>query len=320
MSSALKVSLGRLEPANPIFSASGTFGYGGEMEPFLDPGIYGGIIGKSISVEPRAGNRVPRIAETASGMLNSIGLQNPGFDAFVRDYLPRMRGYGTLLVVNLVGDTIDEYVEMAARLDTEEGVDAIELNISCPNTAVGGMEFGIDPQATRILVQRVREVYRGPILAKLTPNVTDITAIARAAEDGGADVLSLVNTFLGLGVNWRTRRSLIPGGAGGLSGPAIKPLALRMVWEVALSCRIPVMGIGGISTADDVMEFLVAGCRAVQLGTIQFVHPRRIVEILADLERYVEEEGLSSLEEVVGTLRLDAPRTQPTIGVSRADG
>ena len=293
-----------LKPKNPIFSASGTFGYGEEMESFLDPGVYGGIIGKSISQKPRMGNPVPRIAETPSGMLNSIGLQNPGFEAFVTDYLPRMRGYGSILVVNLVGDTFDEYIYMASRLQNEEGVDAIELNISCPNCPVGGMEFGIDPEATRNLVEKVRAVYDGPIVAKLTPNVTDITSVARAAEDGGADILSLVNTFMGMAINWRKRKTVIPGGSGGLSGPAIKPMALRMVWQVANACKIPIMGIGGIMNADDVMDYLVAGASAVQIGTVQFVHPRRIEQILEDLSRYLEEEKLESLDEVIGTLQL----------------
>ncbi len=304
---SLAVKLGRLEARNPIFSASGTFGYGEEMEPFLDPGVYGGIIGKSISLAPRLGNATPRIAETPSGMLNSIGLQNPGFDAFVRDYLPRMRAYGTLVVVNLVGDTIEEYVEMAQRLEDEEGVDAIELNISCPNCPVGGMEFGIDPVATRVLVERVRSVSSRPIVAKLTPNVTDITSIARAAEEAGADALSVINTFMGMAIDWRRRRPVIPGGSGGLSGPAIKPLALRMVWQVATSCSIPVMGIGGITTADDVMEFFVAGASAVQIGTVQFVRPRCVEEILDDLTRILAEEGLESIADVVGTLEIESP-------------
>jgi dihydroorotate dehydrogenase (NAD+) catalytic subunit len=247
------------------------------------------------------------VAETAAGMLNSIGLQNPGLEAFVRDYLPRMRRYRTILVVNLVGDTVDEYVEMAERLDAEEGVDALELNISCPNCPVGGMEFGVDARATELLVRRVRERFRRPIIAKLTPNVTDIVSIARAAEAGGADVLSLVNTFLAMAVDWRRRRPVLGGATGGLSGPAIKPIALRMVWQVARACRAPVMGIGGIMEADDVLEFLVAGARAVQLGTVQFIHPGRIKEVLAGLKRAVEESGLRSLEELVGTLRVEEP-------------
>ncbi len=299
----LRIPIGPLLPKNPIFSASGTFGYGEEMESFLDPGAYGGVIGKSISVRPRAGNPVPRVAETASGMLNSIGLQNPGIDAFVRDYLPRMRRYRTILVVNIVGDAIEEYEAMAERLDGEEGVDAVELNISCPNCPVGGMQFGIDPRATEVLVRRVRDKFRRPILAKLTPNVTDIVAIARAAEAGGADILSLVNTFVGIAIDWRRRRPMLGGVTGGLSGPAIKPLALRMVWLVARACKAPVMGIGGIATADDVLEFIVAGARAVQIGTVQFHQPRGIEAILDGLREAVRAEGCRSLEEMVGTLR-----------------
>jgi dihydroorotate dehydrogenase (NAD+) catalytic subunit len=299
----LQIRVGPLTARNPVFSASGTFGYGEEMESFLDPGVYGGIIGKSISVKPRGGNPVPRVAETPAGMLNSIGLQNPGIDAFIRDYLPRMRRYRTILVVNLVGDTIDEYVGMAERLDGEEGVDAIELNISCPNCPVGGMEFGVDPRATELLVRRVRERFRRPVIAKLTPNVTDIVSIARAAEAGGADVLSLINTLVGMAVDWRKRRPVLGGVTGGLSGPAIKPLALRMVWQVARNCRLPVMGIGGIMCADDVLEFLVAGARAVQVGTVQFTTPGVVPEILAGLRRAVHEQGVRSIEDLVGTLK-----------------
>jgi len=299
----LQIHLGPLKASNPIFSASGTFGYGEEMESFLDPGVYGGIIGKSISVKPRAGNPLPRVAETAAGMLNSIGLQNPGMDAFIRDYLPRMRRYRTILVVNLVGDTIDEYVSMAERLDAEDGVDAIELNISCPNCPVGGMEFGVDARSTEILVRKVRDRFRKPVIAKLTPNVTSIADIARAAEAGGADIISLVNSILAMGIDWRRRRPLLGGVTGGLSGPAIKPIALRMVWQVANACRVPVMGMGGIMNADDVLEFLVAGARAVQVGTVQFTRPRAVLEILDGLRQAVQEEGLSSIEELIGTLQ-----------------
>ncbi|MGH7752080.1 MAG: dihydroorotate dehydrogenase [Gemmatimonadales bacterium] len=298
----LEVQIGPLRARNPLFSASGTFGYGEEMESFLDPGLYGGVIGKSISALPRGGNPVPRVAETAAGMLNSIGLQNPGIDAFLRDYLPRMRRYRTLLVVNLVGDSIDEYASLAERLDGEERVDALELNISCPNCPVGGMEFGVDPRATERLVRRVRERFRRPIIAKLTPNVTDVVEIARAAEAGGADALSLVNTFVGMAVDWRRRRPVLGGVTGGLSGPAIKPLALHLVWRVARNCKAPVIGIGGIMNADDVLEFLVAGARAVQLGTVQFTRPRAAVEILDGLRQAVREEGLDSIEELIGTL------------------
>lgn len=302
---ALTVRVGPLTLKNPLLTASGTFGYGEEVESFVDPGVYGGIVGKSISWLPRQGNPLPRVAETPSGMLNSIGLQNPGFEAFVSGYLPRMRRYDTAVVVNLVGDTIDEYVRMAERLDATPGVAAIELNISCPNCPVGGMEFGIRPDATEALVRAVRTAYRGPIFAKLTPNVTDIVPIAKAAEAGGADALSLINTFVGMGVDWRRRRPLLGGITGGLSGPAIKPLALRLVWLVSQACGVPVIGIGGIMTADDVLEFLVAGATAVQIGTVQFVEPRAGLQILEGLERALEEEGIKQIGELVGTLRAE---------------
>jgi dihydroorotate dehydrogenase (NAD+) catalytic subunit len=301
----LEVTLGPLRLKNPLLSASGTFGYGEEMEGFLDPGVYGGIVGKSISREPRRGNPLPRIAETPSGMLNSIGLQNPGFDRFVSEYLPRMRKYRTVLVVNLVGDTLDEYTGMAERLDSVAGVDAIELNISCPNCPAGGMEFGIDARATESLVRAVRRKFRRAILAKLTPNVTDIVPIARAAEAGGADAISLVNTYIGMAVDWRRRRPRLGGITGGLSGPAIKPLALRLVWLVSRACRVPVVGMGGIMDANDVLEFMVAGATAVQVGTLHFVKPRAVLDLLADLERTVEEEGLASIQDLVGTLETD---------------
>tara|TARA_B100000809_G_scaffold254891_1_gene292668 strand:+ start:1467 stop:2456 length:990 start_codon:yes stop_codon:yes gene_type:complete len=304
MAESLKTRLGSLELKNPILSASGTFGYGQEVESFVDPSIYGGIVGKSISLEPRKGNPLPRTWETASGMLNSIGLQNPGIDAFISDpaYLPRMSAYDTRIVVNLVGDTIDEYVEMARRLDAESAVDALELNISCPNCPLGGMEFGIEAEATRRLVEAVRENFSRAIIAKLTPNVTDVIPIAQAAASGGADALSLVNTYVGMAVEWRQRRPRLGGITGGLSGPAIKPLALRLVWLVAQNCDVPVIGIGGIMNTDDVLEFIVAGASAVQIGTVQFVRPRVAVDILDGMKAALEETGAGSIADLVGTL------------------
>ncbi|MEC9353164.1 MAG: dihydroorotate dehydrogenase [Planctomycetota bacterium] len=304
MAESLKTRLGSLELKNPILSASGTFGYGQEVESFVDPSIYGGIVGKSISLEPRKGNPLPRTWETASGMLNSIGLQNPGIDAFISDpaYLPRMSAYDTRIVVNLVGDTIDEYVEMARRLDAESAVDALELNISCPNCPLGGMEFGVEAEATRRLVEAVRENFSRAIIAKLTPNVTDVIPIAQAAASGGADALSLVNTYVGMAVEWRQRRPRLGGITGGLSGPAIKPLALRLVWLVAQNCDVPVIGIGGIKNTDDVLEFIVAGASAVQIGTVQFVRPRVAVDMLDGIKVALEETGAGSIADLVGTL------------------
>ena len=304
MAESLKIRLGSLELKNPILSASGTFGYGQEVESFVDPSIYGGIVGKSISLEPRKGNPLPRTWETASGMLNSIGLQTPGIDAFISDpaYLPRMSAYDTQIVVNLVGDTVDEYVEMAKRLDAEEAVDALELNIPCPNCPLGGMEFGSEADATRRLVEAVRENFSRAIIAKLTPNVTDVIPIAQAAAAGGADALSLVNTYVGMAVEWRQRRPRLGGITGGLSGPAIKPLALRLVWLVAQNCDVPVIGIGGIMNTDDVLEFIVAGASAVQIGTVQFVRPRVAVDMLDGIKAALEETGAGSIADLVGTL------------------
>ncbi len=317
MAETLKTRLGSLELKNPILSASGTFGYGKEVESFVDPSVYGGIVGKSISLEPRKGNPLPRTWETASGMLNSIGLQNPGIDAFISDpsYLPRMSAYDTQVVVNLVGDTVDEYVAMARRLDSEDAVDALELNISCPNCPLGGMEFGIDPEATRRLVEAVRENFSRTIIAKLTPNVTDVVPIARAAEAGGADALSLVNTYVGMAVEWRQRRPRLGGITGGLSGPAIKPLALRLVWLAAQNCEIPIIGIGGIMNTDDVLEFIVAGASAVQIGTVQFIRPRIALEIIDGLGEALREMGAGSIGELVGTLETD----RDAITVRQAD-
>ena len=307
MDDSLKIRIGSLELKNPVLSASGTFGYGKEVESFVDPSVYGGIVGKSISLEPRKGNPLPRTWETASGMLNSIGLQNPGLDTFISDpgYLPRMSAYDTRVVVNLVGDTVDEYVEMARRLEGESAVDALELNIYCPNCPLGGMEFGIDPEATRRLVEAVRENFSRTIIAKLTPNVTDVVPIAQAAERGGADALSLVNTYVGMAVDWRQRRPRLGGITGGLSGPAIKPLALRLVWLVAQNCEIPVIGIGGIMNTDDVLEFIVAGASAVQIGTVQFIRPRIALDILDGLGEALKEIGAGSIGELVGTLETD---------------
>lgn len=316
----LKIRLGPLELKNPLMAASGTFGYGEEMEPFVDPGAYGAVIAKSISLRPREGNPLPRVCETPAGMLNSIGLQNPGIDAFIERYLPRLRKYATAIVVNLVGDTIEEYVEMARRLDGEDGVGAVELNVSCPNCPLGGMEFGIDARATERLVAAVRRSFRGPIIAKLTPNVTDIVRIAQAAEAGGADAVSAVNTYLGLAVDWKRRRPRLGGVTGGLSGPAIKPLALRCVWALARSCKVPIVGIGGIMNAMDVLEFLVAGASAVQLGTVHFVRPRAALEILSDLERIASEEGWDSIAELVGTLQTPDEAITVRVGRAAAEG
>ena len=297
----LRVQLGRLSLANPILAASGTAGYGDELARFGDVGRLGGFVPKTVTLEPRAGNAPPRIVETASGMLNAIGLDNDGLDVFLSDHLPRLRELGTAIVVSVAGRTVDEFAQMAAALGDEDGVAAVELNISCPNVA-HGVDFATDPARTEQVVQRVVRSCGVPVIAKLSPNVTDVTSIARAAEQGGADAVSLVNTLVGLAVDWRTRRPLLSNITGGLSGPAIKPVALRMVWQVAQAVAIGVIGIGGISTIDDVMEFLVAGARAVQIGTANLYAPGTAAGLVDQLAQTLTGQGIEDVNAVVGTL------------------
>jgi dihydroorotate dehydrogenase (NAD+) catalytic subunit len=299
----LSVNLGRLNLKNPILVASGTFGYAKEMEGVVELGRLGGIIPKTVTKQPRAGNPPPRTIETPSGLLNAIGLDNDGIDHFLAHHIPYLRTLPTAVIGNIAGKTEDEFVEMAARLDAATGLAGVELNLSCPNVS-GGLDFATNADVTRRIVQRVRKVCPLPILAKLTPNVTDVVPIAQAAADGGADALSLVNTFVGMAVDWKRRRPILGNVTGGLSGPAIKPLALRIVWQVATKVQIPVIGIGGIGTVDDVMEFLVAGASAVQIGTANFYDPTASMRILDGLPEALERLGAKSIREVVGTLRV----------------
>ncbi|MFQ3593908.1 MAG: dihydroorotate dehydrogenase [Gemmataceae bacterium] len=298
----LCVQLGRLTLANPILVASGTFGYAREMAPLLDLSRLGGIVPKTVTRLPRLGNPPPRTIETASGMLNAIGLDNDGIDHFLTHHLPYLRTLGTAIVANIAGKTEDEFPEMASMLAPETGIAAIELNLSCPNVS-GGVDFATQPEVTRRVVQRVREACPQPILAKLTPNVTDIVPIAQAAADGGADAVTLINTYVGMAVDWRRRRAILGNRTGGLSGPAIKPLALRLVWLVAQHVRIPILGVGGIASLDDVMEFLVVGASAVQLGTVNFYDPTASLRILEQLPGAVASLGASSVREITATLR-----------------
>jgi dihydroorotate dehydrogenase (NAD+) catalytic subunit len=296
------VTLGRLRLANPILVASGTFGYAREMAGLVDLGRLGGILPKTITQSPREGNPPPRTVETTAGLLNSIGLDNDGIEAFVQRHLPYLAGLGTKIVVSIAGKSQREFVEMAARLDGLPGVDALELNISCPNVS-GGVDFGTDPQACEAVVAGVRNACSMPLLAKLTPNVTDIRLIARAAEAGGADAISLINTCLGMAVNWRRRRPVLGRIVGGLSGPAIKPIALRAVYQVAQSVKVPLVGIGGIATVDDVMEFLITGASAVQIGTANFYNPTVSIQILDQLPAALAEAGAGCIADIVGTLQ-----------------
>ena len=299
----LEVQLGRLKLRNPIVVASGTFGYAREMEGLVDAARLGGILPKTITRHPRPGNPPPRTCETAAGMLNAIGLDNDGIEAFLGRQMPYLASLGTAILVSIAGRSEDEFLEMAGMLDECDRIDAIELNISCPNVS-GGVDFGTDPGRCERVVGGCRNACRLPILAKLTPNVTDIATIAKAAEAGGADAVSLVNTCLGMAIDWRRRRPRLGNVVGGLSGPAIKPIALRAVFQVARAVAIPVMGIGGIATVDDVMEFLVAGASAVQIGTANFYNPTVTMQILDALPEALGQLGAQSVSEVVGTLRV----------------
>jgi dihydroorotate dehydrogenase (NAD+) catalytic subunit len=298
----LDVQLGRLHLSNPIAVASGTFGYAREMAGLVDLSRLGGILPKTITQQPRVGNPPPRTVETTGGMLNSIGLDNDGIEAFVERQLPYLASLGTAVIVSIAGKTVEEFVAMAGRLEGAPGIDALELNISCPNVS-GGVDFGTNPALCEQVVSGARRACSLPILAKLTPNVTDITVIARAAEAAGADALSLVNTCLGMAIDWRQRQPRLGNVLGGLSGPAIKPIALRIVYQVARVVKIPLMGIGGIATVDDVMEFFVAGATAVQIGTANFYNPTGCLQILDALPAALAELGATSVAEVVGTLK-----------------
>src|SRR5262245_22589134 len=297
----LSFTLGRLRLANPVLVASGTFGYAKEMAGVVDFAKLGGVIPKTVTRLPRAGNPPPRTVETPSGMLNAIGLDNDGIEHFIAHHLPYLRTLGTAIVVNIAGKTEDEFPEMAAMLAGHTGIAAVELNLSCPNVS-GGVDFATNPDLTGRVVRRVRDVCPHPILAKLTPNVTDVVPIAKAAADAGADAVSLINTFVGMAVDWKRRRPILGNYTGGLSGPAIKPLALRLVWRVSRSVPVPVIGIGGIATIDDVMEFLVAGATAVQIGTANFYDPTASLRILDALPGALATLKASSVSEVVGTL------------------
>ncbi|MFQ5730486.1 MAG: dihydroorotate dehydrogenase [Planctomycetaceae bacterium] len=298
----LAVQLNRLKLANPILVASGTFGYAREMAAFVDFAKLGGVIPKTITPQPRIGNPPPRTIETASGMLNSIGLDNDGIGAFIENHLPYLLDLPTATIVNIAGKTVDEFEKMAARLAEFSGIAALELNVSCPNVT-GGVDFGINPELTAEVVRRVRAACGLAVIAKLTPNVTSIVPIAQAAAEAGADAVSLINTFQGMAVDWRNRKPVLGAGLGGLSGPAIKPLALRIVWQVAQAVDVPIIGIGGIESIDDVMEYLVTGATAIQIGTANFYNPSLAGQLADELNRTLAELKCQSVREAVGTLR-----------------
>ena len=301
----LETRVGDLQLSNPILCAAGTFGYGVEMESVADVEQLGGFVTKGISREPIEGNPAPRIVESASGMLNSVGLQNVGVEAFIEKKLPRLQTYSCAVVVNVFGYAPEDYVRVLERLEDHDGADAYELNVSCPNTKRGGLQFGADPEALKEVVSLARAaVGKRPLWVKLSPNVTDIAEMARAAEEAGADALSLVNTFQALSIDARTRRARLGAGLGGLSGPAIKPIALRMTWQAARAVSIPVVGMGGVATGEDAAEFLVAGAVAVQAGSVNFWDPAGGPRLVRELDRFLDQNSVARASELVGTLQL----------------
>jgi dihydroorotate dehydrogenase (NAD+) catalytic subunit len=300
---SLGVEIGSLKLKNPLLAASGTCGYGVEIAHVVDLATLGGIVTKGLYMAARDGCDVPRIAETPAGLLNAIGLQGVGIRAFVEKVLPRLRAFDTAVIVNVCGETVEEYAEVSRIASDAPGVHALEINISCPNVKTGGIAFGTDPVMTHDVVAAVRKASRLPVIPKLSPNVTDITVFARACEEAGADAVSCVNTFLGLAVDVETRKPKLAFGTGGLSGPAIRPLAVRMTWQAARAVRIPIIGIGGIASASDALEFFIAGAAAVQVGTMNFSRPNIYAEIESGLVDYLNRHRLSSIRDLVGTIR-----------------
>ena len=296
------VKIAGLSLKNPVLTASGTFGYGSEFCDFMELSRIGGIIVKGTTIRPRRGNPYPRMAETPSGMLNAVGLQNKGVDYFIDHIYPVIKDYDTNIIVNVAGSTVDDYVAAAERMNELEAVPAIELNISCPNVKAGGMAFGTSPEAAREVVAAVRRVYKNTLIVKLSPNVTSITDIALAVESAGADSVSLINTLMGMAIDAERRKPLLSTITGGLSGPCVKPVALRMVWQVAKAVKIPVIGLGGISNAADAVEFLLAGATAIQIGTANFIDPAISAKVASGIEDYLIRHGFSSVKELVGAL------------------
>ena len=298
----LAVQIGNLRFKNPVITASGTFGYGSEFDDFIDVSKLGGIILKGTTMEPREGNPYPRMAETPSGMLNAVGLQNKGIDYFEKNIYPAVSGYETNVIVNINGNYVEDYIALAERVNKLEKIPAIELNISCPNVKMGGMIFGTNTDSAREVIRAVRAVYSKVLIVKLSPNVTNIIDFARIAEEEGADSVSLINTLLGMAVDIGTMKPSLSTITGGLSGPAVKPVALRMVWQVAKAVKIPVIGIGGIMTAADAVEFLLAGACAIQVGTASFIDPRNSIRVLDGIAKYLNDKRFSDIKEIIGLI------------------
>ncbi len=298
-----QVNIGRdLVIKNPVMTASGTFGYGTEYADFIDLNRLGGILVKGTTLHPREGNPYPRMAETPSGMLNAVGLQNKGVDYFCDHIYPTIRGYDTAMIVNVSGSQLEDYIETAEKINALDDIPAIELNISCPNVKEGGMAFGVTCAGAASVVRAVRQVYNKTLIVKLSPNVTDITEIARAVEAEGADSISMINTLLGMAIDAERRRPVLSTITGGLSGPAVKPIALRMVWQTAQVVKIPIIGMGGIASATDAIEFLLAGATAVEVGTYNFVDPTATIKIIEGIEDYMRQHGFSDIHQVIGAL------------------
>ena len=298
----LSVNIANLKLRNPVLTASGTFGYGEEFLDFIDLGKLGGIIVKAVTGKNREGNAYPRMAETPSGMLNSVGLQNKGVNNFIHEVYPRIKDFNTLVIVNVSGSTIEEYVEVAEKINDLENIPAIELNISCPNVKQGGMAFGTSPTSATEVTRAVKNVYKKDLIVKLSPNVTSITEIAKAVVDGGADIISLINTLLGMAIDADMRKPVLATITGGLSGPAIKPVALRMVWQVSQAVNVPIIGIGGIMNANDAIEFLLAGASAIQVGTANFIDPAVTVKIVEGIEAYLRLHKMENVKQLIGGL------------------
>jgi dihydroorotate dehydrogenase (NAD+) catalytic subunit len=304
MENPLSVDIGGLVLQNPVMTASGTFGFGREYEAIVDLDRIGAVIVKGLSRDPSPGNAPPRIVETPSGLLNAIGLENIGIDAFINDKLPYLKDLASALIINVYGKTPEAYAAVAERCENTEGIDAMEINISCPNVKAGGVSFGVDPAAAAEVICAVREKTGKPVIAKLSPNVTDIVCIAEAAVAAGADALSLINTITGMAVDINTRRPRLGNITGGLSGPAIKPVALRMVWQVASAVNVPVVGIGGITTWEDALEFMIVGATAIEVGTANFTNPKATMEIVEGLAAFFEREGIAHVSDIVGSMEM----------------
>lgn len=300
----LAVDIAGLRLKNPVMTASGTFGYGEEYSEFVDLNQLGAIVVKGLSLLPKKGNPTPRIVETPAGMINSIGLQNIGVDAFLKEKLPFLKRYNTPVICNFFGDTIDEYVKVAERLSSAEGIDALEMNISCPNKQKEWIVFGTDPQSMEEVIKAVKRVSKLPLIVKLSPNVTDIALMAKIAEDSGADAISLINTILAMAIDVKKRKPFLGNIVGGLSGPAIRPIAVRMVWEVSKAVKIPIIGMGGIMSYRDALEFLIAGAKAVAVGTANFINPKVTIEIIEGIKNFLLEEDIADINEIIGSLEV----------------